>query len=108
MTWVFNRTRESLPMVMLLHASTNSVFSLVWPVVFPDLTGRDSNHMILIAATAAALVLLAATRGRLGRRTADADAGGRHAVGAMAPERPAPSSSEPGAAVSGRSSSSSA
>jgi membrane protease YdiL (CAAX protease family) len=66
MTWVFNRTRESLPMVMLLHASINSVFTLVWPVMFPNLTSRDGGHVTLIAATAAALVLLAATRGRLG------------------------------------------
>jgi uncharacterized protein len=71
MTWVFNRTNESLPMVMILHASVNSVFSLVWPEMFPHLTNRDSAHVVLIASTAAALVVLAATRGKLGLRIAD-------------------------------------
>jgi CAAX protease family protein len=71
MTWVFNRTGESLPMVMILHASINSVFSLVWPEMFPQLTGRDGGHVVLIAASAAALLLIVATRGRLGLRTAE-------------------------------------
>lgn len=66
MTWVFNRTNESLPMVMILHASINTVFSLVWPAMFPNLTHHDSGHVVLIASTAAALVLVAVTRGRLG------------------------------------------
>jgi membrane protease YdiL (CAAX protease family) len=70
MTWVFNRTNESLPMVMILHASINTVFSLVWPVMFPHLTSRDGGHVVLIASTAAALVLLAVTRGKLGLGTA--------------------------------------
>ncbi len=66
MTWVFNRTNESLPMVMILHASINTVFTLVWPEMFPNLTNVDSGHVVLIAATAAALVLVVATRGKLG------------------------------------------
>jgi CAAX protease family protein len=82
MTWVFNRTRESLPMVMVLHASINSVFSLVWPVMFPNLTSRDGGHVILIASTAGALALLAATRGRLGLQVTRAD--GRHSEHATA------------------------
>jgi membrane protease YdiL (CAAX protease family) len=73
MTWVFNRTGESLPMVMLLHASINSVFTLVWPVMFPNLTSRDGSHVTLIASTAGALVLLVATRGRLGLGVAHHD-----------------------------------
>jgi membrane protease YdiL (CAAX protease family) len=70
MTWVFNRTNESLPMVMILHASINTVFSLVWPQMFPQLTSRDGGHVVLIASTASALVLLAVTRGKLGLRPA--------------------------------------
>ncbi|KDN21766.1 CPBP family intramembrane glutamic endopeptidase [Amycolatopsis rifamycinica] len=70
MTWVFNRTHESLPMVMILHASINTVFSLLWPQMFPSLTNRDGTHVVLIASTAAALILLAVTRGKLGLRTA--------------------------------------
>lgn len=70
MTWVFNRTRESLPLVMLLHAGINSTYSLVWPQVFPTLDpNRDSLHAQLIGSTAVALLLIVATRGRLGLRT---------------------------------------
>jgi membrane protease YdiL (CAAX protease family) len=72
MTWVFNRTDESLPMVMIMHASINTVFTLVWPQMFPQLTSKDGGHVVLIASTTAALVLLAVTRGRLGLRTASA------------------------------------
>jgi membrane protease YdiL (CAAX protease family) len=69
MTWVFNRTGESLPVVMVLHASINTTYSLVWSEVFPtlDLT-RDTLHVQLIASTAVALLLIVATRGRLGLR----------------------------------------
>ena len=71
MTWVFNRTRESLPLVMLLHASINTTYSLVWPEVFPTLDPtRATLHAQLIAGTAVALLLIVATRGRLGLRTA--------------------------------------
>jgi membrane protease YdiL (CAAX protease family) len=60
MTWVFNRTHESLPMVMILHE------------MFPNLTNRDGTHVVLIASTVTALILLAVTRGKLGLATADA------------------------------------
>lgn len=30
MTWVFHRTHESLPIVMVPHASINTVYSLIW------------------------------------------------------------------------------
>jgi uncharacterized protein len=70
MTWVFNRTRESLPLVMILHASINTTYSLVWPQVFPSLDPtRDTLHAQLIGSTVAALLLIVATRGRLGLRT---------------------------------------
>lgn len=73
MTWVFNRTRESLPLVMLLHAGINTTYSLVWPQVFPTLDAtRDTLYAQLIGSTAVALLLIVATRGRLGLRTTPA------------------------------------
>jgi membrane protease YdiL (CAAX protease family) len=67
MTWVFNRTRQSLPIVMVLHASINATYSLVWPAVFPTLNvNTDPLITQLIASTALALILIVATRGRLG------------------------------------------
>lgn len=66
-TWVYNRTGGSLPLIILLHSSINTVFSSVWPAVFPTLDwSRDPAHVLLLAATAAAALLLIATRGRLG------------------------------------------
>ncbi|WP_433218065.1 CPBP family intramembrane glutamic endopeptidase [Dactylosporangium sp. CS-047395] len=70
MTWVFNRTGESLPIVMVLHAGINTTYSLVWPEVFPTLNPvRDTLHGQLIGSTVVALILIAATRGRLGLQT---------------------------------------
>ncbi|MFC7382330.1 CPBP family intramembrane glutamic endopeptidase [Sphaerisporangium rhizosphaerae] len=67
MTWVFNRTNESLPVVMLFHASVNTVYSLVWEACFPSLDAfGDSVHTLAIGSGVAAVVLLIATRGRLG------------------------------------------
>ncbi|WP_343243757.1 type II CAAX endopeptidase family protein [Streptomyces sp. SID13726] len=66
MTWVFNRSGESMPLVMLLHTGVNNFLSLAWSDMFPSLHDSDAARATLIAATAAALVLLAATRGRLG------------------------------------------
>ena len=83
MTWVFNRTRQSVPLVMVLHASINSVYSLVWPVAFPSLDSHlDAVLTLLLGATAAALVLVVATRGRLGLQ---ADTGLVPAPEAVAP-----------------------
>ncbi|SDQ07029.1 CPBP family intramembrane glutamic endopeptidase [Quadrisphaera sp. DSM 44207] len=72
MTWVFNRTQQSLPIVMVLHASINTFCSLIWLQAFPGLDpSRDTLHVMLIAATAVAVVLLVATRGRLGLQVHD-------------------------------------
>lgn len=67
-TWVFNHTRESLPVALLLHASNNTVASLVLPELF-----AHAHESWLLAAGAigygaATVVLLVATRGRLGYR----------------------------------------
>lgn len=67
MTWVFNRTGQSVPLVMLLHAGINSTCTLLWPAVFPTLDpDRDTLVVQLVATTVATAVLLVATRGRLG------------------------------------------
>lgn len=67
MTWVFNRTGQSVPLVMLLHASINSTYTLIWPKLFPALDDAHLNYTVqLVATVAATLVLLVATRGRLG------------------------------------------
>lgn len=67
MTWVFNRTNQSVPLIMLLHAGINSTYSLVWPEVYRNLDlSKDTLYAQLIASSAAAVVLVVATRGRLG------------------------------------------
>ena len=70
MTWVFNRTGESLPLAMLLHCGVNNYFSLAWAGMFPSLSHGSAAHVFLLTSTAAAVVLLVATRGRLGCPTA--------------------------------------
>ncbi|QXE35644.1 CPBP family intramembrane metalloprotease [Streptomyces sp. GMY02] len=66
MTWVFNRSGESMPLVMLLHTSVNNFFSLAWTGMFPSLTSAQGSRAFLLASVTAALILLATTRGRLG------------------------------------------
>ncbi|MFD1326159.1 CPBP family intramembrane glutamic endopeptidase [Micromonospora sonneratiae] len=72
MTWVFNRTGESLPVVMLLHVSINTFMSVAWAEMFPaDANAESSARVVLLASVTAALVTLLATRGRLGDRPAE-------------------------------------
>ena len=67
MTWVFNKTGESLPAALIAHTSINNFHSLIWPAMFLSYTGREtSDHMQLISAAVVAIVLIIATRGRLG------------------------------------------
>jgi uncharacterized protein len=68
MTWVFNRTGQSLPLVMLLHVSVNNFFSVAAADIFPTLAPQAAPHILLVATTAGALILVIATRGRLGYR----------------------------------------
>ncbi|MBB5136706.1 membrane protease YdiL (CAAX protease family) [Thermocatellispora tengchongensis] len=74
-TWVFNHTRESLPVAILIHGSNNAVFEVVWPQMFP---GRDESLdtwlAMVIGYGALSLVLIAFTRGRLGRKPAPSTA----------------------------------
>jgi membrane protease YdiL (CAAX protease family) len=79
-TWVFNRTGQSLPVVLLLHASINTTYSSVWSQVFPTLDlNHDTMHAQLLAGAVVGLVVLAATRGRLGYD------GQKHGVSGNAP-----------------------
>ncbi|MBE1486291.1 CPBP family intramembrane glutamic endopeptidase [Plantactinospora soyae] len=67
LTWAFNRSGESLPLVMLLHVSVNTFLSVGWSAMFPSIaTAQNASHVILLTSSAAALVVLVATRGRLG------------------------------------------
>jgi len=66
MSWVFNCTGESLPMSMLAHCSVNTVASVLWEQMFPQLHAESALLDMTIIATVAAGVLLIATRGKLG------------------------------------------
>jgi membrane protease YdiL (CAAX protease family) len=69
MTWVFNRTGESLPAVMLLHAGLNNATSVLWLPMFPGLdVHREAQQALMISAAVISIVLIIATRGRLGYR----------------------------------------
>ncbi|WFR66350.1 hypothetical protein P9139_15920 [Curtobacterium flaccumfaciens] len=66
MTWVFNRTGESLPVALLLHVGVNNTISTLWADMYPGMTAGTMLHGLAIVSTVAAAVLLVATRGRLG------------------------------------------
>ena len=67
MTWVFNRTGESLPVAILLHAGVNNFMSIVYGPMFPSIDNRAmSAHVMLLAFGIAAVVLLITTKGKLG------------------------------------------
>jgi membrane protease YdiL (CAAX protease family) len=67
-TWVFNHTRQSLPIALVLHASNNATASLILPTMFPQLSPSSTIVAGVVAYGAVAVLLLAATRGRLGYR----------------------------------------
>ena len=71
-TWVSNGARASLLAVMLLHAAINTSTRLILPNV-PGLSREDGNLLLVLAYGAAALLLVALTKGRLADRPADAD-----------------------------------
>ncbi len=66
MTWVFNRTGESLPIAALLHIGVNNYFSTTWSEIFPGGDHATVTRITLIASTIAAVVTIIATRGKLG------------------------------------------
>ena len=67
MTWVFNHTRGSLFIAILLHASINT-FSIVIPLFpVPGLSFETSGNLaVLIGFGVPALLIILLTRGRLG------------------------------------------
>jgi uncharacterized protein len=69
-TWVFNSTKGSLPVVALMHASIDTTASgAVLTTFYPGVDGR----WLYIAIAVVAVVVIAFTRGRLGyRNNADA------------------------------------
>lgn len=67
MTWVFNNTKGSLLLAILVHASINTfVGTLLLLFPAPLVTDYGSGVPVLIGFGAVALLLVAFTRGRLG------------------------------------------
>lgn len=66
MSWVFNRTNQSVPISMLLHVGVNNTVSVLVPVMFPTLTAGLSSFMLLVIASSMAVIIVVATRGWLG------------------------------------------
>lgn len=70
MSWVFNRTNQSLPISMLLHVGVNNTSSILFPDMFPTMTLETHSLMLLVVSAIAAIAISVATRGRLGLPTA--------------------------------------
>lgn len=66
MTWIFNRTGESLPVAILAHVSVNSFASLIWGEMFPGIDGDSWMHALAAGALVAGGAVIIGTRGRLG------------------------------------------
>jgi len=64
--WVFNNTRGSVLMAILVHASWNTFYSAALIQLFPAPSVLGSYWNLTIAAGVLALLLVALTRGRLG------------------------------------------
>ena len=71
MVWVFNNTRGSVLMAILVHASWNTFYSAALIQLFPAPSVLGSYLNLTIAAGALALVLIAVTRGRLSYQEED-------------------------------------
>ncbi len=70
MSWVFNRTGQSLPLSMLMHVGVNTFASVMWVEVFPTLDGELALIAMATGAAVAAVTIIVATRGRLGYTSA--------------------------------------
>jgi membrane protease YdiL (CAAX protease family) len=68
MTLVFNKARQSVPLIMLLHGNFNNFMSVAWSEVFPG-ENPDWQWGPALGVGALAIVTIAATRGGLGART---------------------------------------
>jgi membrane protease YdiL (CAAX protease family) len=71
--WVVNNTRNSVFMAILVHASWNTFYAVALVQLFPSPIVLGSYLNLTIAAGALALVLIAATRGRMGCHQGDRD-----------------------------------
>ena len=68
MQWVFNNTKGSVLIAILVHASWNTFYSAALIQLFPAPSVLGSYLNLTIAAGAVAVVLIVLTRGRLGYR----------------------------------------
>ena len=66
MTWVFNSTGQSLPLAVLAHVSVNNFASVLWSEMFPTIDADRAMVATASGAVVVAVVLVVATRGRLG------------------------------------------
>jgi membrane protease YdiL (CAAX protease family) len=67
MTLVFNKARQSVPLIMLLHANFNNFMSVAWSEIFPG-EHPDWQWGPALGVGLLAIVTIAATRGRLGAK----------------------------------------
>ncbi len=75
MVWVFNNTRGSVLMAILVHATWNTFYSAALIRLFPAPSVLGSYLNLTIAAGALALLVVALTRGRLGYREEEPSTG---------------------------------
>ena len=69
MTWVFNNVAGSLLITMLMHASFNTFANKIVAPTFPAPLLKEYGLLpVLVGFAAVAVVVVAATRGRLGFR----------------------------------------
>jgi membrane protease YdiL (CAAX protease family) len=88
LSWVFNRTGESLPIAMLMHVSVNDFASILWADMFPALDAERAMLATMVVTVVAATAVLVGTRGRLGYEEEPADPPSRvvrlSAIGSLA------------------------